>query len=375
MPDNIADFMTGRQFWDRLCATQPVPPESSGDLAFRGGQCAIEYYVQGVLLRTDLSGPQEFGHFLPGPIQRIFWTVVDAPDIAGKRYYINTVDATGFLRSTLVGAEQFGATPVYDRYIKIFPPTDNCGDRPIVPDLPAVPPPTSFIVNNININGQVGDVEVSLPDLNVNDWPDFEFSPTIDVGGIRATFELGGINVTLPGGASIADSDSPTNLQPVLDRIDESTLAVRTDISEVITDIEEVSELINERFDDLESLIRCCCCEESVTYEISALSTNSSGGRYELPPNTVAVRIIGSDIDVERIRVQPGSGTSPSVYFWGWYSIAYGDGDGGDRIPLSFVQTAVVAFPGARYIAVCPYFGAKCTVIAIVKNKNCTDGG
>jgi len=292
-----------------------------------------------------------------------------------REYYINVIDANDILRTQGIGAEQVSEPVVYGKYITIFPDTPQCGDRVPPPNLPATPPPNTYIFNDINIGGQLGPITVSLPDLNVDLWPEFSFNPRIDMGGFSFEFQLAGIDINFPEGVTIPGSSSGTDLQPVLNRIDESTLGIRTDISEVLTEIDELDESISEQLSTLESLIRCCCCEENVTYESTTLSTNSSGGRFSLPENTVAVRILGTDIDINRIRSQNGSGDAPTVYYWGWYSVSYGNGDGGERIPLSFLSTAIAVAPRAEFIAVSPYFAAKCTVIAIVKNKNCEPGG
>lgn len=374
LPPTVNDFLSGRQFWDDLCTEHPLPP-SSQDEVFRGGQCAIGYTVCGTHLRTDLSDQTFCLPDIQGPLQRVSWRRVQVPSEDREDFAVDVIDANGVTRSVGIGSQQISRRTIYDRYITIQPQTPNCGDRTVIPTLPVTPPPNVVNVTNIQLGGQQINTTVNLPDLNTTNWPDFTFSPSVDLGGINFQFTLGGIVINLPDGVNIPGTSSSVDLSPVLNRIDEQTLAIRTDISGVVTEIDNLGTLIDERFDDLESLIRCCCCEENVSYEITTLVTNSSGGRYQLPDNCVAIRIIGSDIDVGNIRVQPGSGTSPSVYFWGWYSIAYDNDDGGERVPLSFVSTAVAALPRAQYIAVCPYFGAKCTVIAVAKNKNCSTGG
>lgn len=374
LPDRVADFASGRQFWDNLCTDDPLP-ETNTDIAFRGGQCNQLYNIAGNLRRSN-GVIQSFGIVnMQGPLSRIWWTLELNPEGTFRTYKLNVADVDGFVRTQTIGSEIVEERQVVDKWIQIFPETPECGDNVPPPVLPPTPPANQYTINNININGQVGPITVSLPDLNVDLWPEFSFNPRIDMGGFTFEFQLAGIDITFPEGVTIPGTSSGTNLQPVLNRIDESTLAVRTDISEVLSELDELDESINQQFAALESLIRCCCCEEGVTYESTTVSTNSSGGRFPLPANTVAVRIIASNVDVNRVRTQVGSGNAPDVYFWGWYSIAYGDGDGGDRIPLSFLSTAALVGAGAEFIAVNPYFGAECTVIAIVKNKDCSSGG
>lgn len=371
VPDSVLDLMPGRQLWDNLCRTTPNPASSS-DAPFRGGQCAITYSVKGSLLRTDITNPQEATITgVTGPIQRVFWTSVYNPGTLANTISINVVDANGLLRTQGVGDENPNNRTVYDRYITITPPTPDCGDRIPIPSLPASPPPTTYIINDINVSGQVGPITVSLPDLNVNNWPDFTFSPRIDLGGITAQFDLGGITIDLPDSTVIGQGGSSTDLTPVLNRIDEQTLAVRTDISDVITDVEDLSTLVSSKLDSLESLIRCCCCEENVSFSIQVVVTNSLGGRYELPENTIALRIIGSDFQLDRLRTQSGSGDAATVFYWGWYSIAYADGNGGDRVQLCYQEQAVYVFPHAKFITVNPVYDSRATIVAVIKEKNC----
>lgn len=367
----VQEAMMNRDFWDNICRSTPSP-ETTSDLPFRGGQCAIPYSVKGSLLRTDITNPQEATITgIPGPIRRIFWTRVFNPGIAQDDYILNVVGADNFQRTQGVGSERPTNRTVYDRYITISPNTPNCGD--LIPNtpIPPTPPPSSYTVNNININGQVGPVVVSLPDLVVNNWPDFEFNPRIDLGGITAQFDLGGITINFPDNVSIGDGGSSVDLDPVLNRIDEQSTAIRTDISEVLTEIDDLGTLIGNKIDDLESLIRCCCCEENVSFTINTIVTNTLGGRYEIPDNTIALRIIGSDFDTNRLRTQSGSGDASTVFYWGWYSIAYADGNGGDRVQLCYQEQAVYVFPHAQFVTVNPVYNSRATIVAIVKNKNC----
>lgn len=384
------NFSLTRRFWDNQCRQNPLPAPQRGAEGFVGGQCPVTYRVEFLLDRRGGNTIAIQTTDITGPLSRI-WIETTGENTTNRTWTGRVEAQSGASRSSVIGSDNpFGtangspySNPRF-RIIRMDGLPDNCGDRPPTISYPATPPPT-FINLPVTIGGQQREVRVDLPDLDVSNWPEYTFSPTIQIGDITARFDFGGVTVEYTPTTTIPTAPIP-DIQQNIENINNTTNNTNNTVNNIENEIENVRntvENINTTINngipvdltEVINAIKCCCCENNVTYESEIVVSNSLGGIFGIPENTIAVIISGSDVDLDLIRTQTGGGDSPPVLFWGWYAVCYGNSSGGERIPLQFESHSVAVGEHAKAILVSPTHNARCSIVAIRKEKNCNEHG
>lgn len=361
----------------RYCPTEPSPTPRSEPALFTGGQCpGVQYQVGGFvkLRNTALLGVGSPP--LPSPIRSVIWTTTQLPNSRVQRSF-RVVYGNNFVTQEYIVTDQFSPMePEEYRYVFVARPDgqpDNCGNTTVIYPPPITPPPTTFNIT-VNLTGQPQSVEIELPELNVDDWPNFTFEPVIRWGDVTFRYESEGVRITMPGNLLAPSLNTSVNvdLNPVLNAIGTVNNNISTNFQNVIGNTNNNTAEIRLDIAELKDSVEQCCCDKDVTYEAVTIVTDTEGGRFTLPENTVSVRIDGSNVDTNFIRTQSGSGFANDVFYWGWYSVGYASGADGDRIPLHYLQQAASTNEHAKTITVNPTYGARATIVATVKTETTT---
>lgn len=384
------NFGLTRRFWDNQCRQNPLPSPTRGSEGFAGGQCPVTYRVEFLLDRRAAATIAIQTTDITGPLSRI-WIETAGENTTSRTWTGRVESASGATRSAVIGSDNpVGTTngspysnPRF-RIIRQDGQPDNCGDRQPTISYPATAPDT-FINLPVTIGGQVRDVRVDLPDLDVSNWPQYTFSPTIQIGDITARFDLGGVTVEYTPTTNIPTTPIPEiqqnieNISNTTNNTNNTVNNIENEVENVRNTVENIQTTINNGIPvdltEVINAIKCCCCEDNVTYVEQPIISGTSGGVFDLPANSVAAIIFGSSINPDLVRSQIGGGSSPPVLFWGWYAVCYGDSDGGERIPLQFESHSVALNELAKKILVSPTHNSTCSIVAIVKEKNCHEYG
>lgn len=389
--------LVSRFAWDRICSLYPPPAPTGGTTPFFGGQCpGVDYGVRiidpdrGVVVNNTGTGS------IRGPITSISVTtgppnfVLDTPPIP-TGYQVSGVSALGaFSRGidTKVSTPRRDTRRFYFEIFRIDGLPDSCGNATYQTVYPPSPP-----ANNITINGpifgQQRAINISFPEYNTTNWPNFEWRPVIQFDGIRAEATTEGILIDMPD--SIVFNPPPVTAEDI-EQITNNTNTTNTTVNDIVNTIDTINNIttnidnivqniqqILEGFEiDIEPIldaIRCYCGEENVTYEVQPVVTGTQGGVFSLPSNTVAVIVSGSGFDGNFLRSMEGAGSSPKVWFWGWYSACYGNSIGGERINLQYSTHSFPVAEGVSAVNLSCYTGTTANVVALTKELNCDVNG
>ena len=347
-PTGVGAFTDG--LLNRLCAPRgktPTPPA----LPFTGGQCVcIQYRVMGTINGFGI-GSSNFDLFAQGPIGGIVNNKQGGSD---NRYGFFSGAAAcggrvfnGVIQSALDGT-------VVITSVTPFPVVpDTCGNPPVeYPDV--VIPPIAFSPN-ITVGLPGGSVSIPVTVIPTVFAPLTVFRPefNVDVGGINVNFNLGGVDLTLnlPGGNPIRLPPGDSRPVPPPSTPPREPVPSPCDLTEVIDLLEDIKE---------------CACDEPR----NLLSTSfglARGRAIALPPDTqyVVLEVFPST----GLKMQVGEGTAPDVYFAGWYSFGRGT-SGGERIPISFLQSSLFAPEGASTFSYSLNFGAEATLNVFYFEEN-----
>lgn len=372
-------------FWDRTCQEQPVPANSRLGGGQVGGQCpGVLYTVTASVNNAGIGLPPNNIQSISltnclGPIKDIW--ISTRPGGNGRQFVLNVLDADDTVpREAVIGSDAVGNPQITNPRYTISP-VDACGPRTGLPPLPVTPPPVSFPIT-VQLGDEVRTRTVNLPTLDVSNWPQFTFSPTIQIDGVTFEFDFGGVTISFEGGSSTPPGPTPTNISEDIENISNQITTVNNTVNQIdnsvnnventVTNITEI--LQGDEIVDLTQIlnaIKCYCGEENATYQSAPIVTGTSGGVFTLPANTVAIVVTGNPSSNLRVRSQAGGGSSPDVYWWGHIAVAYGGADGGTRVPLQFESQSIRCDDGASHIVVSPYYELTCSVTAIVKELNC----
>lgn len=385
----LGSYGLTRWFWDRQCQDAPLPNSGRGNGGLIGGQCAgVLYTVTGIVNNANAGLPPNNVQSISlsnclGPLRDVW--IATRPGGNGRQYVLYVLDADDTVpREAIIGSDAI-ATPVISNPRFTISPVDNCPPNTSIPPLPVNPPPISLPIT-VRIGQEERTRIVNLPGLDVSNWPQFTFSPTIEIDGITFSFDVGGVNISYEGGSTTPPAPTPPDIEQEIEQVIETINNVDNTVNNIENEIENVTNTVNninttinnELIADLTEIlnaIKCCCCEENVTYETQTIEANSPGGVFDIPSNTVAVIISGGNFDLNLIRTQAGSGSAPNVFYWGWASVNYGSANGGERIPLQFENQSLAVAEGATSVQVSPTFGATCSISVVVKEKNCNEHG
>lgn len=383
-------FQLTRRFWDNQCREQPLPANQRGTEGFAGGQCATQYQVRFYLDRRGGNTLIGTSTAINGPLARV-WVETTGENTTNRTWTGQVVSAVGGTRTVPLGGDNpFGtangspySNPRFE-IIRVDGLPDNCGDTPPTVTYPITAPPT-FINIPVTIGPQLRNVRVDLPGLDVSNWPQFTFSPTIQIGDLTATFDVGGVTVeyvptsTLPPTPEVENTTNIETINNTTNNTNNTVNNIENEVENVRNTVENIQTTINNGIPvdltEVINLIKCCCCEDNVTYETQAIISSSAGGVFDIPENTIAVIVSGSDFDPNFIRTQQGGGSSPDVYYWGWASVNYGSASGGERVPLQFESQSLPCGEGATSVLVSPTYNSRCSITAIIKEKNCNEHG
>lgn len=382
-------YQLTRWFWDLQCREAPIPDNQRSGAGLLGGQCpGVSYTVTGLVNNGAIGLPPNNIQSISianciGPLRDVWITT--RPGGNGRQFVLNVLDANNpTVRQAVIGSDAIG-TPVITNPRFTISPVDNCGPGITPPPLPVNPPPITLPIN-VRIGLEERTRTITLPDLDVSNWPQFTFSPTIQVDGITFEFDIGGINITYNGGTATPPSRTAPEIEQEFETVNNTINNVNNTVNQIGDTINNVENTVNNINQILESgdivdlteilnAIKCCCCEDNVTYETQQIASNSSGGVFNLPNDSIAIVISGSNLISDRIRTQAGSGSAPTVYYWGWCSVNYGGATGGERIPLQFENQSLALAERATSVQVSPIFGAQCSISVVVKRKNCNEHG
>lgn len=374
-------------FWSRICALFPPSPGDAQCEQFFGGQCEDVQYIIKIF---DGNG-QEVGQTAPavgsatGPLTCIKTSTgptnffLDVPPIPTS-YQVSGVGKNG---SWSRGTDTKVATPRRDTRLftyQIVPPpgvTDNCGNSSTTINLPPVPP-SNTATYEISILGQRRNVTINLPEYDVTNWPDFNWQPIIEFDGIRAEFGPDGVNIDLPDNVSLIPLNPVNNVvnnidsnvqniggtvnninsttQTISNTVNNTEVAVNNILNTLQQEFEQLNEQLAIDIQAILDAIERCCCKEGVTLQTQVLTNGSPGGRFALPPKTVAVVFELQLPETSRTPIQEGSGSAARVYHWGSYSIGYSLDCEGDRTPLQWERQAVAVQPYATNVTIWPTY-------------------
>lgn len=364
------------RFWDNLCDTPENPDAPQYPL---GGQCpGIPYDVQAYnpqgqpinWVTNSGGGP------IPGPITTFVFQLLNLdPDGSGK--YRNVAcgfgNADGLTRGR--GLNDPAGAYLFDRsYSAQLFRTDGLPDlcEELPPIIQPPDPPDVNILVPVIINNQRFSFPVNLPDLNVNNWPDFEFRPVFNLPDVTFEITPEGINVPdldFPGWPPVPPID--VNIAPTLNAIANVDANLQIGLGNINVQIGDLRGVNDVDLSELEALIRCCCCEEGVTYEASAVVAATGGGIFGLPSGTVAVVVSATLPFTASTPTISRAGTERDVYVWGTFAVGYVDGTSGTVERLSYSEQSYPVAERAVNISVTPHYGNTCSIIAVTKLRNC----
>lgn len=385
----IASYGLTRAFWEAQCRETPIPASNRVTGGLIGGQCpGVSYTVTGIINNTQLGLPpnntQQFSITnCTGPLRDVWITV--QPGGNGRQYVLNVLDVDDVTpRTQTLGSDNI-ANPTITNPRFTISPVDNCPPQTQPPTLPVTPPPTSFPVT-VNIGSEQRSFTVNLPEFDISNWPQFTFSPTINIGGVTFSFDIGGVNISFEGGTALPPAQTPPAIEQEFESVNNTINNVNNTVNNIENEIENVTNTVNnieniinnEVIADLTEIlnaIKCCCCEENATIEPTTIATGTSGGVFSLPENTIYVVIEGTGFNPNFLRSMEGGGSSSKVWFWGWYAVGYGGSDGGERINLQYESHAIPVSEGASTINVSCYTGTTATITAFTKELNCNEHG
>jgi hypothetical protein len=367
---NLPTSRFNRGFWDEICSANPLP--GSYPTPTSGGQCPVQYrwFVDWSTPTVEATRQDPFNSTYLGPISNPRFTFTRINNNTQTRIDFFFTPANLPEQTFFIGNGDANATPFVRavRFVRVDGQADNCGTIPIVRNV--LPPINNTFNTSINIGGVQTSVDITLGDINVVAGNVTSFRPVFNTSIGEVVFTLGGVDINLNpniviGGDSEGGSD--VDLNPVLNAIDEAEINLSTQISEVITNIENLGTLIEGEFDSLEDLIRCCCCGENVTFQSTIIASSTEGGLFSLPDKCVALSIVADQPLTPGTKIQYGSGAAPNVFYWGWYSIGSDANNPGDRRELHYANQAVFLPQFAKSVTVNPIYTNKATIVAIIR--------
>jgi hypothetical protein len=122
---------------------------------------------------------------------------------------------------------------------------------------------------------------------------------------------------------------------------------------------------------ELEALIRCCACEDGVTYEAVTISEGTTGGAFVVPANCVAIGFLASLPLTASTPTISRSGDEDDKFLWGSFAVGYAAGTAGTSERLSYPSQSTPIAENAQTVTVTPHYGNTCAIIGIIKMRNC----
>lgn len=244
---------------------------------------------------------------------------------------------------------------------------DNCGSQPI--QYPVAAPPVSRTNFNttINIDNQVLNVPVAVVFNQFNATAQIDPTLSIDVGGLRFTFTMEGIDIAIAPTIPVSPAPIYPDIRVPADRPPVYVPPTpggggSTDLTPVLNAIANVDADLELVRDEVLLLQDCDRCNRPPIGDprlaVTTL-TSFNSGVINLPPNAVWLSVEQTQLP-SNVSVQSG-GSAPNVIFSGWYSFGSSIA-GGDRHPIHY-QSAVYPVPeGMTVCALTLYLGHSATI-------------
>lgn len=221
--------------------------------------------------------------------------------------------------------------------IQISPTTNIIIPVTLITPITNIRPSLDIEVNvgPVNVKFDLGGVTIDLaPNLNIN----IPINPTINLPPLPPTIPRPPELPPSGGGAICPDPCPEINFAPVFDRFD--------DVDDALKRIEK------------------CSCDSTYTFSEQVLYTGD-GAAIPLPVGTYRVRITIQQVS-QNAKVEYGNGTSPDVYYAGWYSFGYGSVPG-SRYPVSYIANEFPTPDGATSISFTVRKGYIASVTALIR--------
>lgn len=374
--DRSVEFLSGglvQTGWAVAC--QPFDNAAPGDGAYAGqvigGQCPVNYVVT-VNFVNGQGTPGSAFIVAPGPVRSVSFPVTQ---VAANRVW--TLRVVCGPTSQVLTTSAF-STNNPSTYIREWSYTvvrqdglpDNCGNAPPA-TLPPAPIPVTTGNISVNLGGQVVNVPISIGGPTMPNYPDVDFSPEIVLNGnVTVNVTPQEVIFRFPDGLPTVPSVALPSLNPVieltptLEVLSGNTVNIQNDVS-IIRDIVEGGVTVD--LSELEELIRACCCSPTYEYGVVSLATNSRGGIFNLPPDTVAVGIQKTE-QLASAPSQSGEGIVPDCSPTAWVSFGYGDLPG-VREHGSWDNSAFPVPPNANSFTLLGIYASKYNIYAVTKTK------
>lgn len=365
-----------RNIWDRICDARPLPPEAQERSPWIGGQCATLYNVS-FFVRDANGNVTQGSEQLNGPLQQLYF----------ERTYPYVIAGRNRLRGFVRGADGVLRTPldyIYDdpaqvtkwtRVVRVDGMPDNCGDA--TPDfgIPPTPPPNMVVLPDVVIGGQERPITVEIPGFEPGNWPDFEFEPEFIIDGTPVRITPEGLEIDYaPNFTLVPPRQIPAQLEPqfntvnnALSTINNSVTNISNSLASTTIDISELRQLVDVRTQAILDELEECCADEQYQLQLQPITLSTTGNRFPLPDDCVAVRVELAGDATSATPGQTGPGGSAVIRHWGWVAIGYGIEADGVRQYLHYEDQAVPCLEFAKSVTVAPTYGNTAKVSAIVK--------
>lgn len=359
---------------EELC--RPYDNESPGTGGAQsqviGGQCAVNYvlFASGTVQNGQMWSQQ---WVLPGPIRSVRMEVTQQ---GGFRvwnlvvvYGPNSLTFTGqLISSQSTSPTGFLATWQYSLTRQDGQP-DNCGNGPPV-TLPPNPPQWNT-TTNIQVGPQSISVPVSIGGVDVANYPNFNFDPTVTIdGSVQVQIGPSEVQLIFPEPINLfPDTLFPVvnplvNLAPALQLLSGNQIEINNNI-EIIQG--EIVEGVPVDLDPVLQLIRACCCSPNYVYSTSLVSASTRGGVFDLPEGTCAV-LVSQTVNPVRSPMASGEGFVPDARWEGWISFGR-DGKPGTRSQIQWRDGGYPVPPDCNSILIFGLYNSSYSITAVIKTK------
>jgi hypothetical protein len=213
-------------------------------------------------------------------------------------------------------------------------------------------------------------IPVTLVRPTVNIRPDIDIE--VNVGPVNVKFDLGGVTIDLAPDINVNIPINPTiNLPPLPPSTPRPPQLPPSGGGSVCPDPCPPIDFdpLFDRFDDVDGALKKiedCACDPTYTFS-EQIIYSGTGVAIALPAGTYRVRITLDQIS-SNAKVEFGEGTSPDVYYCGWYSFSYG-AIASSRQPLSYIANEFPTPDGATGVSFTVRKGYSATITALIRTQ------
>lgn len=352
-----------RGMLDSLCGGKALPPAPSRP--FEGGQCEVNYNIQGFVTFKEDNRQVPFGTIQRGKIGG-FGIMQPSNSPPGSLAYC-VVTNSGQFRIPLSAGWGNGIENPYSNgqitaIIRQDGLPDDCGSLP-PSDNPATPP-QGEINRNPPVNGNDG-FNLNIPFIYAP--IDANLTIPVDIGGITFNFDLGGVTFNVErkpdgsynnkGGDGSCDCE-PCNLSPVID--------IANNISNSLDSIGDTVNGVDDKVTDLADDVTTNLPRKTDPYNDPSDPRNNPNRQNKRTENEQTEksedgiqRLIAVELFVTgkpaNARVQYGD-DAPNIYYCGWFQF-HTKGLQHPRQPIHFEKNYFLAPVGADGFSYTLYIG------------------